>query len=170
MHILIGLTILILEFLMIPLEEWILSPGLVIPMFIIITGAFCSLITSAESGRLIFSNIIKPRLDTVTEEQETAYFDFRKTNKILFLVQAYLAAILLIWLWVTLNTLGADPIWGLLWLVPCFVIYLSAAGSISAFILKHTRYKILIPLLKVEVDWIWERRRRNRERKLMGHP
>jgi len=165
MHLLIGFSVLILEFLLLPIEYWILSPGLVIPVFIIITGAFYSITTSAESDRRVFDNVIKPRLGNVTDDQEMAYFDFRSKNKIIFLVQAYLAAILLTWLWVTLNTLGANPIWGLFWLVPIFVIYLFAAGSFSAFVLKHTRYKVLIPLLDVEVAWIMERRKMKREQR-----
>jgi hypothetical protein len=161
-HILIGLSVLILEYLFFPIEDWILSPGLLIPVYIIITGAFYSLTTSTESGRRVFNNVIKPRLGNVTEEQETAYFNFRKTGQTLVLVQAYLVAVLFTWLCVTLNALGQDPMWGLIWFVSAFVFFLPATGSIGGFVLKHTKYKILIPLLDVEVAWMKERRKLNR--------
>ncbi|MFW9832791.1 MAG: hypothetical protein ACFFEK_02255 [Candidatus Thorarchaeota archaeon] len=167
-HILIGLSVLILEYLLFPIEDWILSPGLLIPLFIIITGAFYSLTSSTESGRRVFNNVIKPRLGNVTKEQETAYYNFRKTGQILILVQAYLVAVLFTWLWVTLNALGQDPIWGLIWFVPAFVFFLLATGSIGGFVLKHTKYKILIPLLDVEVAWMKERRKLIMERRKLN--
>ena len=122
-HILIGLSVLILEYLFFPIEDWILSFGLVIPVFIIITGAFYSLTTSMESAHLLLANVIKPRLAgiyDITEEQIAEYFRCKKAIKFAILLQAYLATILLTWLWITLNTLGADPVWGLFWLFSLF--------------------------------------------------
>jgi hypothetical protein len=164
-HIIIGVSVLILEFLLIPIEDWILSPGLVIPVFIIITGAFYSLTTSMESARLLLTNVIRPRLDgiyEVTKEREAEYYGCKKAIKVAILLQAYVGAIILTWLWVTLNTLGANPVWGMLWLIPGFLMLLFAASGIAGHVLKRTKYKDVRPFLDVEVAWMMERRKRNR--------
>jgi len=164
LHILVGLSVLIVEFLLVPIEDWILTPGLVIPVFIIIIGVFYSLTTSMESARLLLANVIKPRLDgiyEITEDREAAYFSCKKAIKVAILLQAYLGATLFTWLWVTLNTLGANPMWGLIWLFPGFIPFLFCTAGIAGHVLKRTKYKDVRPFLDAEVAWIMERRKRN---------
>jgi hypothetical protein len=164
-HIIIGLGLLMLEYLLAPIEDWIFSPGLVIPVFIIIIGAFYSLTTSMESARLLLTNVIRPRLDgiyEITKEREAAYFSCKKAIKVATLLLAYLGAFIFTWLWVTLNALGADPVGGMLWLFPAFFVFLLASNSIAAHVLKRTKYKDVRPLIDAEVAWVMERRKRNR--------
>ncbi|MHA1928856.1 MAG: hypothetical protein ACTSV2_09820 [Candidatus Thorarchaeota archaeon] len=160
-NILIGLSLLVIQFLFFPIENWLLTPGFVLPMFIIMIGMFYVLTTSMESAHLIFDNVIRPRLGAITENQERDYFSFKKAVKVSVLMGGYLGAVVLTWIWVTLNNLGADPLWGMVFLFFSFTLFLFATGSIAGNILKYTKYKNIIPLLEVEVAWIMSLRVKN---------
>ena len=165
LHLTIGFIILMIETLSFPVQEWIISPGLMIPIFIVITGLFYNMTTSTETARLLLENVIKPRLGGVTEKEEQDYYALKRDVKISILVQGYIYAVLLTFFWMLLTSLGADPVYNMIFLPFCYFSLLLATGNIGAFLLKHTKYKNVISLLKVEVDWIYERREANRRKR-----
>lgn len=153
-HIVIGLALMAIQFLVLSFEDWLFTTGLVFPVFLILVGVVYGLGASKESDRLFLDNIIKPRLENITDEQVTDFLSFRNALRISILVIGYLFTVIFTWIWVTITNLGATNVFGLVVLFPMFALLIPTTGHPIAMVLERTKYKSIRPLMKVERAWI----------------
>ena len=153
-HIIIGLVLMVIQFIVLSFEDFIFTTGLVFPVFIMIVGVVYGVYSSKESDRLFLDNIIKPRLESITNEQVTEFLSFRSALRISVLFIGYLFTVIFTWIWLTLTSLGARNLFGLVLLFPMFALLIPALGLPIGLLLKHTKYKNIRPLLDVERVWL----------------
>jgi len=149
-HVAVGLAAMLVQLLVLDLVTWFYTTGMASPIFIIIIGIAYGFAPSAESDEEYLRNIVEPRVDKVTEENRSRFFQFRRTTRQLVLIVGYINAAIFQLLWISLTNMGSVALLALLVVFSAFATVVAMGPTPFLVILRKTRYQDIKHLLDAE--------------------